>query len=257
MAASIDAANHAVLIAWAIAESESEDAWRFFPPFSSPRFYTFSHPPRFFSPNIHTAIPEANHPSVTIMSGEGLRAADNEIPRATRAICLEHLSRNLQKNCGLAARNIPNSAIRFALAEEKLQGGMDELQEASPQAVDYLGGIDLAFWTTPYFPGKRYGHSTSNVVEIMNSWIIEERKLQSLTCSTHYGARTWAFAFVIFKRPRSTILLRFSRPSYSNSQCNSAITSLFGLLILITLLFCLFLVNDIVSPVFPELPEAN
>ena len=108
---------------------------------------------------------------------KGLRAADDEIPLATRAICLEHLSRNLQKNCGVAARNIFNSAIHFALTEEKLQAGMDKLQEVSPQAVDYLRGIDLALWATPHFPGKWYGHNTSNVVEIMNSWIIEERKL--------------------------------------------------------------------------------
>ena len=32
MAASVDAANHAVLIAWAIVESENEDAWWFYPP---------------------------------------------------------------------------------------------------------------------------------------------------------------------------------------------------------------------------------
>ena len=50
MAASIDAANHAVLIAWAIVESENEDAWRFFAPFSSSRFYTSSHHLGFFCP---------------------------------------------------------------------------------------------------------------------------------------------------------------------------------------------------------------
>ena len=53
---------------------------------------------------------------------------------------------------------------------------MDELQEAFPQAVEYLRGIDLTLWATPHLPGKRYGHNTSNVVEIMNSWITEERK---------------------------------------------------------------------------------
>ena len=100
--------------------------------------------------------------------GEGLRAAD-EIPLATRAICLAHLSRNLQKNCGVAARNTFNSTIHFALTEEKLQAGMDKLQKLSPQAVDYLRGIDLTLWATLHFLGKRYGHNTSNVVEIMNS----------------------------------------------------------------------------------------
>ena len=70
---------------------------------------------------------------------KGLRAADGEIPLATRAICLEHLSRNLQKNCGLAARNIFNSTVRFALTEEKLQTGMDELQGDSPSSRLFAG----------------------------------------------------------------------------------------------------------------------
>ena len=89
---------------------------------------------------------------------------------------------------------------------------------------------------TSYFPGKRYGRNTTNVVEIMYSWIVEERKLSiiDLFCSTHYGGRTWTSALVIFRRPRSTVLQRFSRniqPSCPNIQCNSAITSLFDLLI--------------------------
>ena len=52
-----------------------------------------------------------------------------------------------------------------------------ELEGVSPQAVGYLRQIDLALWATPRFPGQRYGHSTSNVVEILNNWIVEERKL--------------------------------------------------------------------------------
>ena len=98
---------------------------------------------------------------------EDLRAAD-ETSFATRTSSLEHLSCNEEKNCGIAGRNTPDSAIRFALTEEK---------ELSPQAVDYLRGIDLALWATPLFPGKGYGHNSSYVVEIMNSWITEERKL--------------------------------------------------------------------------------
>ena len=66
---------------------------------------------------------------------KGLRAANDGIPFATREICLEHLSRNLQKNCGLGARKISSSAICFALIEKKLQASMDKPQDVSPQAV--------------------------------------------------------------------------------------------------------------------------
>ena len=55
MAALVDAAKHTVLIAWAIVESENEDAWRF-PPLSLLALAP-SHPLRFFLSNLHTAIP--------------------------------------------------------------------------------------------------------------------------------------------------------------------------------------------------------
>lgn len=49
--------------------------------------------------NLHTVVPQANHPSTMIMSDrdKALLAADDEIPLATRAVCLGHLSRNLRE----------------------------------------------------------------------------------------------------------------------------------------------------------------
>ena len=52
-----------------------------------------------------------------------------------------------------------------------------ELEEISPQAVNYLRNSGLELWATSRFPGKRYGHNTSNIVESLNNWILEERKL--------------------------------------------------------------------------------
>ena len=161
MAASVDAENHAVLVAWAIVEGESEESWRY------------------FLGHLVTAIPQVDHPSTTIISDrdKGIDAADDRVPRAHRAYCLEHLSRNVQENLGLPSRTAFNSHLHFALTEEKLRTGFDKLSEISPQATEYLCNVNLSKWATPYFQGKRYGHNTSNMVEIMNSWIVEERKL--------------------------------------------------------------------------------
>ena len=52
-----------------------------------------------------------------------------------------------------------------------------ELEQTSPKAVNYLRNSGSAPRATPRFPGKRYGHNTSNIVEILNNWIIGERKL--------------------------------------------------------------------------------
>lgn len=114
-ATSVGAADRTASIAWAIVESENGDAWRF------------------FLSNLRTAILQIGCPSTTIMGGRDkcLRAADGEIPLATRSICLQHLSRNLQKPFGVAARNIFNSVVRFALTEENLRAAMGKLQEVS------------------------------------------------------------------------------------------------------------------------------
>ena len=119
LAACVDTDNHAVPLAWAIVESENEHAWRF------------------FLSNLYNAIPEINRPT-TSDRDKGLRAADNEIPLAVRAFCVEHLSQNLQKNFGMPSRSIFNSSMRFALTEERLQAGFTELEGVSPQAVNYL-----------------------------------------------------------------------------------------------------------------------
>ena len=107
LAVSVDTNNHSVLLAWAIVESENESSWRF------------------FLSNLCAAIPEVDRPATTIMSDrdKGLCAADNEIAHASRAICVEHLSRNIQKNFGVPSRTIFNSSIRFTLTETRLQVG--------------------------------------------------------------------------------------------------------------------------------------
>lgn len=161
-ATSIDAGNHVVLVAWAVVDRENEGAWRL------------------FFANLQSAIPEANSPSTTIIVGDcdkGLRQAQDEMPLAIQALCLENLSRNLQKDYGLAARNVFDDSVLSACTEKKLQEGMEELQEVSPEAVTYLRSLDQSLWAEPYFPGRRYGHSTSKVAGITDGLIGEDKRL--------------------------------------------------------------------------------
>ena len=113
---SVDADNHAIMIAWALVEGESESSLRLF----------LSH--------LHAAIPNINSPLTTIMSDQdkGLRAADDEIPLANRPFCVEHISRNVQKNYGAPSRITFNSHIRFSLTEERVQMGFAKLRDISP-----------------------------------------------------------------------------------------------------------------------------
>jgi hypothetical protein len=168
----------APLLAWAVVEGENEHACRF------------------FLSNLQTAIPQVNHAATTIISDRdnGLRAADDEIPLASRGICAEHLSRNVQQNFGLQAKTIFDARIRYALTEERLEAGFNELGEHNQRVVNYLRGIDLALWATPRFLGQRYGHNTSNLVESTNSWILEERKLTILDFLHHVWTKKYGLA---------------------------------------------------------------
>ena len=69
---------------------------------------------------------------------KGLQAADDEIPLAARAFCVEHISRNIQKKFGMPLRTAFNSGLRFALTVEKFQAGLAKLNEISPQAAKYV-----------------------------------------------------------------------------------------------------------------------
>ena len=70
---------------------------------------------------------------------KGLRAADDDIPLVTRAICLEHLHCNLQKNCGLGTRRIFNSAIRYALIEESSKLVWTDFRKCLPKQSAIYG----------------------------------------------------------------------------------------------------------------------
>jgi hypothetical protein len=52
-----------------------------------------------------------------------------------------------------------------------------KFQEISPQAAEWLTGeADPKYWVDCYFPGRRYGHYTSNIAESLNSCLLLTRE---------------------------------------------------------------------------------
>ena len=46
------------------------------------------------------------------------------------------------------------------------------------RCVDWLyDNAHPRHWATVYFPGRRYGHFTSNIAESLNSWLLQVRSL--------------------------------------------------------------------------------
>lgn len=165
LAVSVDAVNNVVFIAWAIVESENEGSWRY------------------FLSNLKISIPNINHALATIMSDrdKGLIAADDEIPLAGRAFCIEHISRNIGTNFGLASCTSFNSHIRLAKTESSFRTGHGTLRAINSRGATYVEcTIDKSLWSSPFLLAKRYGYSTSNLVESVNIHIVEEHKLAIL-----------------------------------------------------------------------------
>lgn len=48
-----------------------------------------------------------------------------------------------------------------------------EIEDASQEAVCWIRRLPPRLWATAYFEGVRYGHLTANVMDSMNSWILD------------------------------------------------------------------------------------
>jgi len=110
----------------------------------------------------------------------GLLAAD-EVMRigVAHAYCCFHLKENF---CKRFTRGLEPYFRRMAHARtsDSYEEALAELRNLSTAAPDYLGNIEKRLWITAFFPGKSYGHKTSNIVESMNKVLKQEHELPIL-----------------------------------------------------------------------------
>ncbi|KAI9783460.1 MAG: hypothetical protein M1816_001384 [Peltula sp. TS41687] len=124
-------------------------------------------------------MPCVDEPQTVVISDrdKGLLAADDELKHARRAYCYFHISQNIAQHHGQAARSAfwelsrayDTGAWEKAIAKLKLTG--DGLN-----AHDYVLSIDTSLWAARFFPGPRYGHTTSNIAESVNASLRFERR---------------------------------------------------------------------------------
>ena len=121
MAVGIDADNQALLLAWELVESETEDSWRF------------------FLINLKSAMPIVNSSHVTLMSDrdKGLAAANTELPETKRAYCIQHLTENMGKTFRKEARDLLR-AIPCSLTQADYDANLQRLHEHSMPAAQYV-----------------------------------------------------------------------------------------------------------------------
>jgi zinc finger SWIM domain-containing protein 3 len=158
VAVGIDANNHILPLAWAVVESETESSWRW------------------FLRQLSAAIPGRDSNTTTLISDrdKGLQSADNELQHVGRAYCIQHIAANIQSKFGLETRRKFISCT-YAQIEKAWNDTMQALREVHGGAYMYVVGIDSSLWAPPFMTAKTWGHPTSNVVESINSLLLEER----------------------------------------------------------------------------------
>ncbi|KAG5521019.1 hypothetical protein RHGRI_033537 [Rhododendron griersonianum] len=113
-----------------------------------------------------------------------LRAVESVFPSSPHSYCLLHLKANLRKHMGgldtKKKKHIVALFHRCACAAnvqecDKLLSKLK--QDGGVKITEFLSRLENEHWCHPYFPGKRYGELTSNLVECFNNWIRKERRL--------------------------------------------------------------------------------
>lgn len=164
LAVTIDTNGNNLLLAWAVVEAENNSSWEYF----------YLH--------LRTSIPEIDIEATTIISDrdKGLLLADRVLPATvTRAYCCQYLKENFITKFGRALEVLFWKTAR-AKDIDSFELAIQEIQMAKPTAKTYLREIDPQLWATAHFPGQRYGHDTSNIVESTNHTLKIDRELSTI-----------------------------------------------------------------------------
>ena len=108
-----------------------------------------------------------------------IRACSELFPNNHHMHCSVHIARNVQKQFGnVASRIVSKIAQTYSIIEESEL--MDELNKLNPEIITYINNIDpnvwrSSAWTENHELPPRYGITTSNISESLNSMVDEFR----------------------------------------------------------------------------------
>ncbi|KAE8222276.1 hypothetical protein CF326_g8408 [Tilletia indica] len=166
LAATMDADSNLVILAWALVPTESQATWEW------------------FLGLLLQAFPTVGLPNTTIISDRqkgALAAIKEKLPNTVEAYCCWHLAENVKKHYGSEARRI-FWHLAYAETKAKFDKVMQTMADTNKGASAYLADDAVAhkYWASYAFPGRRFGHVTSNLSEISNSALRRQRELPAL-----------------------------------------------------------------------------
>ncbi|KAI3891154.1 hypothetical protein MKW98_007459 [Papaver atlanticum] len=115
-------------------------------------------------------------PRLTILSDRQKGIVDGveaNFPTAFHGFCMRHLSDSFQKefNNTMLVNLLWEAA--WALTAIEFEAKMLEIEEISQDAAHWIRRTPPRLWATAYFEGSRFGQLTAEIVEFLNSWMLE------------------------------------------------------------------------------------
>src|SRR5438046_2720403 len=103
-----------------------------------------------------------------------LEAVERVFPGCPHGYCLKHLEANFHKEFKNPKLTPFLWKAASATTQPEFDKALEDMAAINPKSVPWLlQHAKTEHWVEIYFPGRCYGHLTSNIAESLNSWILE------------------------------------------------------------------------------------
>ncbi|KAI3847200.1 hypothetical protein MKX03_033307 [Papaver bracteatum] len=147
-------------LAFGVVDEESDDNWMW------------------FLSELHNLLEvnTENMPMLTILSDRNkgiVEGVEANFPTAFHGFCMRYLSDCFRKEFNNTMLVNLLWEASWALSVVEFDAKIMEIEEISQDAARWIRGIPPLLWATDHFQGSRFGQLTANIVESLNSWIVE------------------------------------------------------------------------------------
>jgi hypothetical protein len=106
-----------------------------------------------------------------------IEGVSKRFPDSPHGFCMRHLSDNMKK---LFANPELHATLWDAARGEtmtKFESAMQHMRDLNSYCAAWLEkNADKCHWAKAFFPGRRYGHLTSNIAEALNALLLNVRE---------------------------------------------------------------------------------
>lgn len=172
----VDANGSLFPLASAVVDVENNENWLWF--IQLVHDVIEEHSPAFLDPQALSLVSDRQKGLV--------KGAVQVFPDSPHAYCLRHLYENMYKQFKYPKLKTFLWQATEATTEEAFNKVLAEINGIDPHALKWLLNHALPMhWAELYFPGRRYGHITSNITGALNSAILEAHEKLILAIFKH------------------------------------------------------------------------